>query len=113
MIKHCFVNYGTNKRGEFKAGQFAAVVEAGSTLKSPKFLIGRVLYFSSDDSNEVCLLYYENIKGSIYKLVLDGTPWTENESSLVEINLAPSKNICDCFTLLTAARTIHKKVFKD
>lgn len=98
---------------EFEPGQFVALVQEGSTLKDPKCLIGRVLYYINAQCNEVELLWYKNVKGSAYKLEFDGSQWVENTDSLIAVKLSPSKKIPDAYVLVTAPRTIHKKVFSN
>lgn len=101
----------TRKRGsEFTPGQFVAVVEESSTLKEPKFHVGRVIH-SSQTTEDVPLLWYKRVKGSLYKPEFQGSPWTESCDSLIPVRMTPSKKIPEVYSLSTAARTIHKKVF--
>jgi hypothetical protein len=98
---------------EFRAGDFVACVDEESTLKNPKFMIGRVQCYTESDSDLCQLLWYKNLKGSLYQLELEGPPWVEREDSLVAVKMAQSRKFGDQFTLQTAGRTIHKAVFKD
>ena len=83
------------KAQEFKPGQFVALVQEGSTLKVPKCCIGRVMFYTDPSCKEVQLLWYKNVKGSAYKLELDGSQWVENTEGLIAVKLSPSKKIPD------------------
>ena len=92
---------------KFKPGEFVARVEHGSTLSKPRILLGRVSYY---ESNEVVLLWYKHINGTIYQLQFDGSSWTENQDRLHSVKVSATKKN-DTYTLLTSARTIHKNAF--
>lgn len=96
---------------EFPLGTFVGLVQSGSSLNSPKILIGRVL--SHKSNSEVLLLHYEQVKGKNYKLSFDGSNWTENVNSLVGVKMEPSKKIPDHFVLCTSLRAIHRKIFAE
>ena len=88
---------------EFSQGDFVAVVEADSTLKSPKVLVGQVQR----------LVDRQAVPGNVYKLHLDGTEWVEAIDSLVAVTLSPAKNKPGCFRLNSSLRSIHKQVVRE
>lgn len=92
---------------EFKPGQFVAVLQEESTLKSPVFFIGRILYYRNN-SDEIELLWYKNVRGGDYKLTFEEIPWVEKEEKLTLVKMSPSKKLVDQYRLDTAPRTIHK-----
>lgn len=94
----------------FKAGDFVAVVERSSTLKSPKVLIGQVLHFLGD--GEISLLWYKRCDSSAsYYMVLDGQQWVEHQDSLHAIKMVPVKGKSGQLKLSTSLRCLHKAVF--
>lgn len=95
----------------FQPGHFVSLVEESSQLNRPKFLIGRVLFYVGRD--EVCLLWYKNVKGNLYKAHYDGDQWIEPTNALNSVSLEPSRKFADQYKLLTCPRSIHKKVFSD
>lgn len=95
---------------EFSQGDFVAVVEADSTLKSPKVLVGQVQRLVD---RQAVLLWYKPAPGNVYKLHLDGTEWVEAIDSLVAVTLSPAKNKPGCFRLNSSLRSIHKQVVRE
>lgn len=94
----------------FKAGDFVAVVEESSTLKSPKVLIGQILHFL--DKGEVSLLWYKRCdNSSTYYMVLDGKQWVEHQDSLCAIEMVPVRGKMGHLKLSTSLRLLHKSVF--
>ena len=94
----------------FKLGDFVAVVEEGSTLSSPKILIGQLHAFVG--RADVSLLWYKNISPNLYKLELSGGQWTEGVGSLVPVSLKAAKNRPGVYRLTTSPRRIHKAVME-
>lgn len=94
----------------FKAGEFVAVVERSSSLKSPKVLIGQVLHFLG--KGEISLLWYKRFENTAnYYMVIDGNQWIEHQDSLHAIKMTPVKGKSGHFKLSTSLRCLHKAVF--
>lgn len=99
-----------NGARQFVPGVFAAFVDEGSTVARPKILVGRVVYYMSDD--QVALLRYKSIGSSLYKLDLDFGCWIETESNLFAVKVKETAK-ADTYKLLTSTRTIHKSKHSD
>ena len=99
-----------SSNSRFKAGDFVAFVEQGSTLTKPKILLGRVIHNVSNQ--QVVLLRYQCVGNSQYKLDLSTGGWTESESSLCAVKVKFTSK-ADIYKLLTSARTIHKSKQSD
>lgn len=97
-------------RQRFRPGAFVAAVEEGSTLKQPRILIGRVLFYTKP-GEEILLLWYRHQKGSNYMLTIDGSKWTESVDSLCSVKMKPCKKFADQYVLVTQPTVIHKSVF--
>ena len=97
-------------RQKFKPGAFVALVEVGSTLKAPRILIGRVLFYTKP-GEEVLLVWYKHQKGSNYVMTIDGSKWTESVDSLCSVKMRPSKKFADQYVLETQPTAIHRSVF--
>ena len=86
-----------------KTGDFVGLVEEGSTLSSPKILLGQIQFMSSP--SEVSLLWYKRLRHDLYKLNLDGAQRKEEIA-----NVRAAKNLAGVYKLLTSAREIHKQI---
>lgn len=83
-----------------KVAQFVALLEEGSTLRSPKILIGQVHSFL--DNAKVSLLWYKAHKNN-YKLEIDGEQWIEDVNCCL-----PVRNKPGIYHLNDSLRSIHK-----
>ena len=96
------------KTPQVKPGDFVGLAEEGSTLSSPKILLGQIQFMSSP--SEVSLLLYKRLRHDLYKLNLDGAPWKEEIACLVPVQVRATKNLVG---LLTSAREIHKQIVES
>lgn len=93
-----------------KPGDFVGLVEEGSSLSSPKILLGQVQFMASP--SEVSLLWYKRLRHDLYKLNLDGAQWKEEVASLVPVKVRAAKNLAGVYKLLTSTREIHKQIME-
>lgn len=94
----------------FKAGDFVAVLEEGSSLLKPLVHIGQVQYYIN--SKQVELLWYKKRGLNCYSLELDSQEWIEEECDLapVEMKHKKGKNANGQWKLSTCERTLHKQL---
>ena len=88
-----------------KVAQFVALLEEGSTLRSPKILNGQVHSFL--DNAKVSLLWYKAHKNN-YKLEIDGEQWIEDVNCCLPVRMTPVKNKPGIYHLNDSLRSIHK-----
>ena len=58
-------------------------VEETNAAKAPKIWLGQVRFLQRN--GEVSLLWYKAVSGNLYKLELDGEPWSKKPSSLTPV----------------------------
>lgn len=100
----------TRDGDHLKLGQFVGLVEEGSSLDTPKVLVGQIHALLPDGN--VSLLWYKNAGGSLYKLELDGQ-WVESATCLVPVSMTAAKGKAGVYRLGTSPRTIHKAVMDE
>ena len=88
-----------------KVAQFVALLEEGSTLRSPKILIGQVHSFL--DNAKVSLLWYKAHKNN-YQLEIDGEQWIEDVNCCLPVRMTPVRNKPGMYHLNDSLRSIHK-----
>ena len=101
---------GQRETPRVNPGDFVALVEEGSTLSSPKILLGQVHFMASP--SEVSLLWYKRIRHDLYKLNLDGAEWKEEITCLLPVKVRAAKNLAGVYKLLNSAREIHKQIME-
>jgi hypothetical protein len=90
-----------------KVAQFVALIEEGSTLGSPKILVGQVHALLPD--GRVSLLWYKSHK-NFFKLELDGEQWIEHVNCLLPVSMRPVKNRPGIYRLVKSLRSIHRSL---
>lgn len=100
----------TADRSHIKLGDFVGLVEEGSTLNSPKVLVGRVQHLLAD--GKASLLWYKPHK-NLFRLELDGEDWLEDVACLVPVTVTAAKNKPGCYRLINSTRSIHKAIIRD
>ena len=96
---------GERETPRVKPGDFVVLVEEGSSLSSPKILLGQVQFMASP--SEVSLLWYKRLR-----LNLDGAQWKEEITCLVPVKVRAAKNLARVYKLLASAREIHKQIME-
>lgn len=88
-----------------------ACVEETSAAKGPKICLGQV--HGLQRNGEVSLLWYKAVTANLYKLELDGQPWSENANSLTPVCVEAAKTRPGLYRLQTSKRQIQKALTKD
>ena len=93
-----------------KLAQFVGLIEEGSTLRSPKILIGQLHSFLAN--GKVSLLWYKAYR-NYFKLDLDGEQWIEDVNGLVPLGMTSVRNKPGLYRLTNILPSIQKSFTDD